>query len=181
MSEPFIGEIRMFPYNFAPRGWAYCRGQLVPIQEFTALFTVIGSIYGGDGIVSMGLPNLQGRVPVQQGQGPGLSYYPISALGGQPASHIDETQLPEHTHGAVGTIADATSGVPDNTMYPAVDNDASSKFYAPSTYQRNPGSAAPMAGGALAAAGHGQNHENRQPYLTIPFCIALEGVYPSRS
>ncbi len=181
MSDPFIGEIRMFPYSFAPIGWAYCAGQEISIQANTSLFAVIGTIYGGDGINTMVLPNLQGRAPVQQGRGPGLSPYFIGDRGGQAVCHIDETQLPEHTHGAKGTNADATSGAPDHTMYPATDNDRASRFFAESDYQSNPDSAAPMAGGALAPAGNGKAHENRQPFLTIPFCIALAGIFPTRS
>jgi microcystin-dependent protein len=177
MSDPFIGEIRMFPYSFAPRGWAYCLGQEISIGENQALFAILGIMYGGNGRTTMGLPNLQGRAPVQQGQGPGLSSYPIGALGGQPVSHLDEAQLPEHTHGAKSTMATATSGVPGNTMYTAKEDDTSSKFWADS----DPDNAAPMANKALAPAGNDKDHENRQPFLTIPFCIALEGIFPTRS
>ncbi len=181
MSDPFIGEIRMFPYSFAPRGWAYCLGQEISIQANTALYAVIGTIYGGNGRSTMGLPNLQGRAPVQQGQSPGLSPYFIGALGGQSVSHLDETQLPKHSHGAKGSNAEATSGAPDHTMYPATSSDTSTQLYTDAVERRVPIITMAMANKALAPAGDGKSHENRQPFLTIPFCIALEGTFPFRN
>ncbi|WP_444995377.1 phage tail protein [Aliikangiella sp. IMCC44359] len=178
MAEPFIGEIRLFPYNFAPRGWAFCDGQLLPIAENTALFSLIGTIYGGDGRTTMGLPNLVSRAALAEGRGPGLSYYRLGERSGTPMVTLSEAQLPTHNHAANVMRALGTSGEPSNTLMAGIDNVPTFRPYvkdAASTQKIY------MSLEMLSTSGGGQAHENRQPFLVIPFCIALMGLYPSRS
>ncbi|MCO7227297.1 phage tail protein [Pleionea sp. CnH1-48] len=176
MAEPFIGEIRIMPYTFAPRSWAACDGQLLPISQNTALFAIIGTIYGGDGRTTMGLPNLKARVPMHPGNGPGLTPRDEGEALGANAITLNSNQLPVHNHRAVGIRRAGSTNVPNNTVFPATDKDLNVHEYI-----QNSTSLTPMSGESLATYGGNQPHENQQPYLAMQFCIALEGLFPSRS
>lgn len=167
MSEPFIAEIRIFGFNFAPRGWAFCNGQLLPIAQNTALFSLIGTIYGGDGRSTTALPDLQGRAPQHPGRGPGLSEVRLGQKTGTSTVTLTPNELPQHNHTLNGVNDSGIQATPVGGV-PARGN-----FYASSL------NAAPMA--PLANTGGGQAHNNLQPYLALNFCIALTGLYPSRS
>jgi microcystin-dependent protein len=170
MATPFIAEIRIFPYNFAPRNWAFCNGQLLSIAQNTALFSLLGTNYGGNGITTFALPNFQGSGPVHAGQGPGLSNYAVGEQGGAPTVTLLTTQIPQHSH-----AANAVSG-PGNQQTPVgnVWAGATQKPYATtSNAQMNPG--------ALQVSGGSQPHNNLPPYLVLNFCIALFGIFPSRN
>lgn len=172
MADPFVAEIRIFPFNFAPRGWAWCDGQLLPLSQNTALFSLLGTTYGGNGMSNFALPDLQGRAPMQPGQGPGLSLHDLGEEGGSETVALLESELPSHSHNlqAVDDLADDNSPAADKRL-------AVSALPAYST-----GAAlTTMAGTALADAGSSQPHNNMQPYLTFYFCIALQGVYPPRT
>lgn len=169
--QPFVGEIMLFAGNFAPVGWALCNGQLLPISQNTALFSLLGTNYGGNGVSTFGLPDLRGRAPVHFGQGPGLSNYLVGQIGGEEAHVLVQGEMPAHSHTAYGDAANGTSDTPTNLL-PA-RNPAGIPTYGatPST---------PMALSHIAAAGQNQPHANMQPFLAINYCIALSGVYPSR-
>ena len=175
MSEPFIAEIRIFAGNFAPRGWAFCNGQLLPVAQNTALFSLVGTTYGGDGRSTFGLPDLQGRAPLHPGQGPGLASRRLGERGGQAAVTLTENELPGHGHGDIR----ASSGGPDNTSPQgaiwAGDRRSRARQYSDGAADVR------MAPEALQTAGGSQPHNNRQPVLGINFIIALVGLYPSRS
>ncbi len=175
MSQPFFGEVRMIPYNFCPRGWAYCDGQYLPISQNTALFAIIGTCYGGDGRTTMGLPNLQGRTPMHSGQAPGLSLHRLGNYGGTAGVQLRPNELPTHTHDTKAVLSLGDSGNPAGN-YIGIDT-TSDNFYSQKT---EPDKFAPMSSNALATAGSSQPHENRQPFLTVPFCIALDGIFPPR-
>ncbi|PKN56194.1 MAG: phage tail protein [Deltaproteobacteria bacterium HGW-Deltaproteobacteria-14] len=166
MSEPFIGEIRIFAGNFAPRGWAFCNGQLLSIAQNTALFSLLGTTYGGNGIQTFGLPDLRGRVPVGFGQGPGLSNHAQGQQYGAEQVTLTAAQLPAHTHNLEAALPDPE---PSLTPTPAV----------PTAYDQAPGSA--KAAFPSSSAGGGQPVSVTQPTLTLNFIIALFGIYPSRS
>jgi microcystin-dependent protein len=170
MSEPFIGQITIFAGNFAPRGWAFCHGQLLPIAQNTALFSLLGTIYGGDGRTTFALPDLRGRAPIHFGQGPGLSNYNLGELGGVESVTLLAAQMPVHTHTLVGANVPANNTAPGGQLMAETREDA----YA--------GAAQPVAmdPSAVGAAGGSQPHENRPPYLAINYIIALVGIYPSR-
>jgi microcystin-dependent protein len=170
MSEPFLAEVRIFTYNFAPIGWALCNGQLLPISQNTALFSLLGTNYGGDGRSTFGLPNLQGRTPVGQGQGPGLSPYDLGQDGGAETVTLAPQELPNHTHSLVASGEAATQTTPSvdrRLAKPPVASPA----YAPA---QNLVAMAPV--GAAP-----QPHDNRQPYCVLQFCIALQGIFPARN
>lgn len=173
MSEPFIGEIKIFPYNFAPKGWAYCDGQLLPISQNQMLFSIIGTTYGGNGTTNFALPNLRGRVPISFGNGPGLSSRPIGESSGSNSVTLSAAQIPSHTHTLSGENVDGTQKTVNNA-YPA---QAGSQF----SYQNATSPLAPMNGAAVANSGGSQPHNNMQPYLGINYCIALAGLFPSRN
>jgi microcystin-dependent protein len=171
MSDQYLGEIRMVGFNFAPYGWALCNGQLLSISQNTALFSLIGTYYGGDGVTTFALPNLQSRTPIHQGQGLGLSPYVIGQVGGTENVTLTTQQMPQHNHNvnvfnAPGTtnrsggnyLADSTSG----NIYQTAANQ---------TLNVN----------AIGMTGNSQPHNNIQPYLCITFVIALQGIYPSRN
>jgi microcystin-dependent protein len=168
--NPFLGEIRIFAGNFAPVGWALCNGQLLSIAQNTALFSLLGTFYGGDGITTFGLPNLQGRVPVHFGQSTG-SVFSIGEVGGSEQVSLLVTQLPPHSH-AVGVSAQ-----------PAVDNNPANQVLAQSrgpAFGPGPATAA-QDPSSVTATGGGQPHNNLQPFLTLNFIIALVGIFPSRT
>jgi microcystin-dependent protein len=173
MSEPFIGEIRMVGFNFAPRGWALCNGQLLSIASNNALFSLLGTIYGGDGRTTFALPNLQGRVPMHYGSGAGLSPRLIGEAAGQESVSLTEAQLPAHTHKARASSLKGNTNSPVGRVW---SKDAGVQS---ATYTSNAADA-DMAAGAIAPAGGGQPHNNMPPYLAVNFIIALQGIYPAR-
>lgn len=167
--EPFVGQISLFGFNFAPRGWALCQGQLLPIAQNTALFSLLGTTYGGDGRTTFALPDLRGRMPIGFGQGPGLSQYVQGQVGGQEQVTLQAAQLPAHNHAVAASSA--TTGKNPSNAIPAVTPDGAS-YGTTADMSMSP----TMVGGG----GAGQPHENRQPYLALNWCIALDGIYPSR-
>ena len=174
MADPFVAEIRIFPFNFAPKGWAFCDGQLLPLSQNTALFSLLGTTYGGNGKSNFSLPNLQGNASMFWGQGPGLSLRDLGEQGGSATVTLLESELPAHTH------AFNASGAPADAQQP---NDFSPARVVGATPYRPPAGATliPMAANALATTGGSQPHNNMMPYLTLSFCIALQGVFPPRS
>lgn len=175
MSEPFIAEIRIFAGNFAPRGWAFCNGQLLPISQNTALFSLIGTTYGGDGRTTTALPNLQGRAPMHPGNGPGLSARRLGETGGTEAVTLSEGQVPNqgHRHDLLAQDAVASETTPEGNVLAG----AEAQVYGGDTPLGQ------MAATALepVTLGAGQPHNNMQPFLAINFIIALVGLFPSRS
>lgn len=170
--DPFVGELMIFAGNFAPRGWAFCDGQLLPIAQNTALFSLLGTMYGGNGQTTFGLPDLRGRAPIHVGQGPGLSNFTQGELGGEENHTLTAAEMPAHTHTA---YADATNGTVDSPVnaLPA-RNPASIPAY-------GAGASATLAANHVGTAGGSQAHNNMPPYLVLNYCIALQGVFPSRS
>src|SRR5277367_3388834 len=172
MANPFVAEIRIFPFNFAPTGWAFCNGQLLPISQNTALFSLLGTTYGGDGQSNFALPNLQGSAPIQPGQGPGLSLYDLGESGGEDTVTLLPSEIPAHAH-----VANCFSGMGDQYGPPgfiwATDAGGNNEY--------DSGGTANMAPAAVQNAGGGLPHNNLQPSLTLNFCIAMQGVFPSRS
>ena len=173
MSEPFIGEIRMFAGTFAPRNWALCDGQLLAISQNDALFSLLGTTYGGDGRTTFGLPDLRGRIPIHAGSGPGLSFRGLGARGGSETVTLNVNQIPAHSHTANALNKAGDSGNPQDRHW-AVDTSN------PERYSAGPANSN-MSDGNLAAAGGSQSHANLMPFLCINFIIALIGIYPSRS
>jgi microcystin-dependent protein len=172
MADPFVAEIRIFPFNFAPRGWAWCDGQLLPLSQNTALFSLLGTTYGGDGKSTFALPDLQGRAPMHPGQGPGLSLHDLGETGGSETVTLLESEIPAHTHTLRASSDPANSRNPDGR---ALARTVGGFAYG------SPASLVPLAPEAVTPAGGGQPHNNMQPYLTFYFCIALQGVFPPRS
>ena len=172
MADPFVAEIRVFPFNFAPRGWAWCDGQLLPLSQNTALFSLLGTTYGGNGKSNFALPDLQGRAPMHPGQGPGLALRDLGEIGGTETVTLLETEIPSHSHGFNVSQADGISRVPTGEQL--ATGIAVSMYAAP-------GSLVSLSPSALVPAGGNQPHNNMQPYLTFYFCIALQGVFPPRS
>jgi microcystin-dependent protein len=173
MADPFVAEVRMFPFNFAPRGWAWCNGQLLPLSQNTALFSLLGVNFGGDGRSNFALPDLQDRTPLQPRQGPGLSWYELGQQGGQSTVTLLSTEIPAHTHTLSAAQVSPTSLSPAGNVWTG-DRRANAVAYT---------SAAPdteMSPNALGPSGGSMPHNNRQPYLGVHFCIALQGVYPPR-
>ena len=169
MSDPFIAEVKIFAGNFAPRGWAFCNGQLLPIAQNTALFSLIGTTFGGDGRTTTALPNLQGKTPMHPGRGPGLTSRRLGEQGGVKTVTLTEEQIASHSH--------------TMNAFDGVDVSEPSTGYGPGSANmyNDVGEGVKMASNTLANAGDGQPHNNLQPYLTMNFIIALVGIYPSRS
>lgn len=171
--DPFVAEIRIFPFNFPPKGWAFCNGQILPLSQNTALFSLLGTTYGGDGKSNFALPDMQGNAPMHPGQGPGLSLHDLGETGGSQTVTLLQSEIPGHSHSWTASNQDGTvqsagqqlmaNGVGGISMYAAP----------PPGVQLNPN--------AVAPAGGDQPHNNMQPYLTLNFCIALQGVYPPRT
>ena len=172
MSEPFVGEIRMFAGNFAPRGWAFCDGQLLAVSQNDALFSLLGTIYGGDGRTTFGLPDMRGRLPIHAGQGPGLSDRRLGARGGAEQVTLTPGQLPSHTHPLQASTDSATSVDPGGH--------APAQAIVDYTNPRGPASLS-MSADAVTATGESRSHSNLMPYLCVNFIIALFGIYPSRN
>jgi microcystin-dependent protein len=169
--DPFLGEIRLFPYTFAPRGWAFCNGQILNIATNTALFSLLGTTYGGDGRTTFALPDLRGRVAVSSGQGPGLSTYELGAAGGVESVSLIEAQMPSHQH---EMSVNGMSGGFNSPANRYIGRVAGGTAYAGAANDRT------LNAGAITPAGGGQPHENRPPHLTLNYCIALEGIFPAR-
>jgi microcystin-dependent protein len=174
VADPFVAEIRIFPFNFAPKGWALCDGQLLPISQNTALFSLLGTTYGGDGKSTFALPDFQGRAPMQPRQGPGLSLHDLGEQGGEQFVTLLDSEMPAHSH---GLIASAQPGE-DASPGPA---EALARSVGANLYQTNTGNLVQLAPTALSQTGGSQPHNNMQPYLTLNFNIALQGVYPPRT
>jgi microcystin-dependent protein len=171
MADPFVAEIRIFPFNFAPKGWAWCDGQLLPLSQNTALFSLLGTTYGGNGKSNFALPDLQGRAPMHPGQGPGLSLHDLGETGGSETVTLLESEIPAHSHGYQISGQVALSNSPAGQLFGV---GAGINLY---TAANN---LTPMNPIALTPAGGDQPHNNMQPYLTFYFCIALQGVFPPR-
>jgi microcystin-dependent protein len=167
MSEPFLGSIVLFAGNFAPRGWAFCDGQLLPIAQNQALFSLLGTTYGGNGQTTFALPDLRGRAPVHEGQGPGLQNYALGESAGEETVTLSAAQLPPHTHSQPATNGQQTTNRPNNAL------PARGGVYA----NESDGSALHP----TSSVGSGQPHDNRPPYLTLNYIISLDGIYPSRN
>lgn len=174
MSDPFVAEIRMFAGNFAPKGWATCDGQLLPLSQNTALFSLLGTFYGGDGKSTFALPNLQGSVPIGQGQGAGLSEYFLGQSGGTPFVTLLTSEMPLHTHALQADTFDTGDGrVPG-------PNFSLAKTLPGNAYQSANTPLVAMNFQALSIAGASLPHNNMMPYLTVLFIIAMQGVFPPR-
>jgi microcystin-dependent protein len=173
MADPFVAEIRIFPFNFAPKGWAFCDGQLLPISQNTALFSLLGTTYGGDGKSTFALPDLQGSVPMQQGQGQGLSLRDLGEMSGVESITLLQTEMPVHTHNLLANIN------PANLAAPSPDR-CFARTAPGQSYKLTPAANSTFAFQAIGIAGGGLPHNNMQPYLTLNFCIALQGIFPAR-
>lgn len=173
MADPFVAEIRIFPFNFAPRGWAWCDGQLLPLSQNTALFSLLGTTYGGDGKSSFALPDLQGKAPMHPGQGPGLSLHDLGETAGSETVTLLESEIPSHTHTLSFTSEMANTNIPNGAYFAKSPQKNASVYTATNTNLKS--------GSYLAPAGGDQPHNNMQPYLTFYFCIALQGVFPPRT
>jgi microcystin-dependent protein len=171
VSEPFLGEIRLFGFNFAPTGWAMCNGQILPINQNTALFSLLGTQYGGNGTSTFALPDLRSRVPLHQGQGAGLSSYVMGETIGSESVTLAAAQMPVHSHNVQASNAKATTKNPSAAVPGHPPDD---------TYDAAPDGTL-MDASMIAPAGGNQPHENRQPLLVVNFCIALQGIFPSRN
>ena len=173
MADPFVAEIRIFPFNFAPKGWAFCDGQLLPLSQNTALFSLLGTTYGGNGKSNFALPNMQGNAPMFWGQGPGLSLHDIGETGGSETVTLLESEIPSHSH----TLRASSDPADVQQPSPARSLARSGPGFAYLTGAPN----TTLSDQALAPAGGDQPHNNMMPYLTLNFCIALQGVFPPRT
>jgi microcystin-dependent protein len=171
--DPFLGQIMMVGFNFAPKGWAFCNGQLLPIQQYTALFSLLGTIYGGDGQTTFALPNMQSRVPIHFGEGAGLSSYVMGQQSGFENITLSTSQIPSHSHALNATNAAGDQSLPGGHILAAESTGITAYSTGAITTAMNVNS--------ISASGSNQPHPNIQPYLVVNFIIALEGIYPSRS
>lgn len=169
MADPFVAEIRMFGFNFAPKGWAFCAGQLLPISQNTALFSLLGTTYGGDGKSTFALPDMQGNAPIHPGQGQGLSLYDLGQQGGSQFITLLQSEMPVHTHQFVASEEVVNANEPGDNFFGAGET----RYIAPPAAQQ-------LAFQAITVAGSSLPHNNLMPYLTVNFCIALQGVFPAR-
>lgn len=202
MSEPFLGQIMLVPYNFAPRGWAFCAGQILPIAQNSALFALLGTTYGGNGQTTFALPDLRGRVPISSGQGPGLGNHTLGRIGGiesvtltvnQMPAHTHQLpshthQAPAHTHEVTALTNSVSTGIPTSNL-PAAASRGKNLYAPPSSNTTTMASTMIQSGGALDTssaqpviqpAGGSQPFDIMMPFLTLNYCIALEGIFPSR-
>jgi microcystin-dependent protein len=176
MADPFVAEIRIFPFNFSPKGWAFCDGQLLPLSQNTALFSLIGTFYGGNGTSNFALPNMQGSVPIHTGAnqpGPGLSNYVLGETGGSQTVTLLESEIPSHSHSL-------NAAAPPGVVFAGDPTTALARSSGGAIYQTSNAGLVQMNFSAIAPAGGDQPHNNMQPYLTLNFCIALQGVFPAR-
>jgi microcystin-dependent protein len=180
MSDQFVAEIRIFPFNFPPTGWAFCNGQLMPISQNTALFALLGTTYGGDGKSTFALPNMLDNAPMQPGQGQGLSLRDLGEMSGVESITLLTSEIPVHTHALSACDADATTNVPTGQLPAKGLWDAGTSAGVIGAYSDQSPANAAMGFQALGLAGGGLPHNNMQPYLTLNFCIALQGIFPQR-
>lgn len=172
MADPFVSEIRIFSFNFAPKGWAFCNGQILPISQNTALFSLLGTTYGGNGASNFALPDMQGRTPMHPGQGPGLSLHDLGEMGGSETVTLLESEIPSHSHTLSVASLNSQSTTPVNNSLGRGN---------PVRVYTSGSPATAMGANSIATAGGGLPHNNMMPYLTMSFCIALQGVFPARS
>jgi len=175
MADPFVAEIRIFPFNFAPTGWAFCDGQLLPLSQNTALFSLLGTTYGGNGKSNFALPDLQGCAVMQPGQGPGLSLHDLGEVGGSETVSLLESEIPSHRH----TLVPINEGAIGNTA--AASHVARPFGRGNNLYTSATAPLVAMSPSMLAPTGGGAPHNNMMPYLTLTFCIALQGIFPPRT
>jgi microcystin-dependent protein len=173
MSEPYLGMIIIVPYNFSPRGWAFCNGQILPIAQNTALFSLLGTTFGGNGQTTFALPDLRGRVSNSSGQGPGLSSYDLGQVGGTESTTLTVNQMPTHNHIVNATGGDGTASKPEGKF---LANSGSSLIYSDTISDP-----VTLAVTSISNTGGNQPFGILQPYLTLNYCIALEGIFPSRN
>ena len=180
MNDAFIGSIILFAGNFAPRSWAFCQGQILPIAENTALFSLLGTTYGGNGTTTFALPDLRGRVPISSGIGPGLPAIRLGEMAGTPTVTLTSTEIPAHTHALLGVNATATTSAPQNgllaTWNGATDGGENVTGHSFATS----GTQTPLASASISQTGGSQPHNNMQPYLGLNYIICLFGIYPPR-
>jgi microcystin-dependent protein len=174
MSDQFLAEIRIFPFNFPPTGWALCNGQLMPISQNTALFALLGTVYGGDGKSTFALPDMVSNAPMQPGQGAGLSERILGELGGAESITLLQSEMPVHTHGLLAVSTDIGDNRLPSPLLSLAQTGGASQYVAPTPPLVN------MSFQALSVAGGSLPHTNLQPYLTLNFCIALQGIFPQR-
>ncbi|WP_404392364.1 phage tail protein [Pseudoalteromonas phenolica] len=179
MAEPFIGEVRMFAFNYAPRGWAFCDGQLLPIAENTALFAIIGTTYGGDGRTTFAVPDLEARAPMQPGHAPGLSYRRLGDIEGVIKVFLTEGQIPPHNHDVQVSGTLGTDENPDAQYAGFIEVLPGEQGV--KSYKDSPLNTGLMSVDAIDTAGAGDGHYNVQPMLVVNFCIALDGIFPPRN
>ncbi len=172
MSSPYVGEIRMFAGNFPPVGWAFCQGQLIPIAEYTDLFNLIGTTYGGDGLSTFGLPNLASRIPMHKGTGPSGQTYVIGQMAGQEQVTLTTNQIPSHSHAALANTSGSSTS-PNGTVWAG---SADLKQFSPPAQINGQ-----MNSGAIQGSGGSQPHDNMIPFLCVNFIISLYGIYPTSS
>jgi microcystin-dependent protein len=171
MADPFIAEIRMVPFHFPPKGWAWCSGQLIPLSQNTALFALLGTTYGGNGKSNFALPNLDGRAPMHPGQGPGLSLHDLGEEGGTEMVKLLESEMPPHSHSIRADGGQSTVNSPEAAFVSATNRPG---------YATNTGGGKKLNESSISPAGGDQPHNNMMPYLTVHFCIAIQGVFPPR-
>jgi microcystin-dependent protein len=179
MATPFVAEITMFAFNFAPKGWAFCAGQLLPISQNTALFSLLGTQYGGDGKATFGLPNLQGQAATCQGQSPGTSEYFVGQTGGVPNVTLLQSEIPSHGHGFMATTVTGTTITSNGNQLAKATSGGKQASYT-GNYLSTASPQTSFGPQATSLTGSSLPHNNMQPYLTLNFCIALQGVFPAR-
>jgi microcystin-dependent protein len=172
MSEPFLAEIRMVGFNFAPRGWAFCDGQILPINQNQSLYSLLGTTYGGDGRTSFALPDLRGRAPIHVGQSAGGTIHTLGEKSGEESETLTQAEIPSHDHDVSASADVASLPVPAGNQL--ADSAPNENWHSPTNLQA-------MHSATIANAGGGQGHENMQPWLALHFCIALQGLFPSRN
>lgn len=178
--EPYLGQIQLFGFNFPPRGWAFCHGQLLSITQNSALFALLGTTYGGDGVTTFGLPDLRGRVAIGHGQGPGLSIYDLGQQGGTESVTLLSNQMPAHTHQLMVSNAAGTTDVANgNYLANGAVTIARGNTVPANLYSTSQGGQLNQA--AVGVQGGNLPHENRQPYLAMNYCIAVQGIFPPRN
>jgi len=173
MSEPFLGELRLVPYNFAPRGWLACNGQVLSIAQNTALFSLLGTTYGGNGTTTFNLPDLRSRVPIHVGQGNGLSSYSLGQIGGEEAVTLNETQMPQHNHLVQANNLNGDTMSPNGAVL--------ARAHKVLRYASSPDGNTFMNEATVTPAGQSLPHDNVPPYLVLQWIIAMEGIFPSRN
>lgn len=171
MSEPFLAEVRIVGFNFAPRGWAFCDGQILPINQNQSLYSLLGTTYGGDGRTSFALPDLRGRTPIHVGRSDGGEDHREGQKSGEETHTLSAAEMPQHRHTAKASSEVGTTPIPADNVFA----DSAVQIYA------NPGNLVALKAGTVTNVGGGQAHNNMQPYLALNFCIALQGLFPSRN